>query len=92
MLSRGHPELDALVGAAFIRLHPFSIENAANKGAWIAHIECLTPDGTWVRRDDIQTKLSDNTVTDVLIPGTRQRLVIECDRATRATDWHSKQD
>lgn len=89
MLSRGHPELDALVGATLIRVSPYSIDNSANKGSWSAHIEILTPDGSWIRRDDVKVQLADEKGFDLLIPGTRQRLVIESDQATKATDWHA---
>ena len=35
--------------------------------------------------------LRDDHDSDLLVPGIRQRIVIECDKATKATDWHTKQ-
>ena len=89
MLSRGHPELDAIMGATIFKVQRAPLENVAKGGGtWSAHLECLDEDGHWHRRDDIVVDLAVHSLNSFLMPGTRQRLVIECGNATKAADWH----
>lgn len=87
MLSRGHPELDAMVGAAQFRIARSDISNAALRGQWTCHVECQSDDGTWTRRPDLSVDLPMHAIQAFLVPGTRIRLVIENDLVTKVPDW-----